>query len=83
MNDLQIKKNLLDLEHSEKLSKGITEIGIASGGFIAISLSISSKNLLFAIVVAMLFSSFFLVDGIKNLNNCQKIRDEINELVRA
>ncbi len=81
MNDFVIKKNLLDLEHSEKLSKGITEIGIASGSFVAISVSILNKDLLFAIVIAALFSSLFLLDGIRKLNDCKKIRDEIKLMI--
>ncbi len=77
MNHIDIKKKVLDLEYSEKLSRGITEIGIASGGFITISLSLFNKDLLFAIVIAVLFSSVFLLDGVRKLNAYKMIRDEI------
>lgn len=82
MNHIDIKKKVLDLEYSEKLSRGITEIGIASGGFIAISLSIFNKDLLFAIVIAGLFSSLFLLDGVRKLNACKIIRDEIKMMIK-
>ena len=38
MNDrnFTIRKNILDLEHSEKLSRGITEIGIGIGGSVSV-----------------------------------------------
>ena len=82
MNDKEftVKKNLLDLEHSEKLSRGITEISIALGAFISVSLSIINKSLLVAVVVASLVALIFLADGISKLSDCKKIRGEIKKL---
>ena len=71
------EKNILDLEHSENLSRGITGISIGLGGFIAIILSITNKNLLIAIAVSCIFSLMFLVDGVSKLTNCKKIRVKI------
>ena len=78
--DFTIKKNILDLEHSEYLSKGTTEIGIGLGGFIAIYFSIVNQNFLIGIITALLFCLIFCVDGIKKLNCCKTKKKEIERL---
>jgi len=78
--DFTIKKNILDLEHSEYLGKGTTEIGIGLGGFIAIYFSIVNQNFLIAIITALLFCLIFCVDGIKKLNYCKSKKKEIERL---
>ena len=78
--EFAIKKNLLDLKHSENLSRGITEISIATGGFISVILAIYDKNLRVAIAVACIFALIFLVDGINKFNECKTNREEISKL---
>ncbi len=75
--EFAIKKNILDLQHSESLARGTTEIGLALGGFISIVLSIYNKNLLVAIVISSIFALIFLADGIHKLMLCKMKRKEI------
>ena len=79
--EFAIEKNILDLEHSENLSRGITELSIATGGFMAIILSLTNKSLIVAMIVASLFALMFLIDGLSKLSNCIKIKDKIRRLV--
>ena len=80
--DFTIKKNILDLEHSESLSKAIAELSIAMGGFISIILSLTNKNLFVAIVVALFFALIFLSDSLMRFAHCQSIKEEIRGLSR-
>ena len=80
--DFTVRKNILDLEHSENLSKGITELGIGIGGFITIILSITNRDLFVAVVVALFFALIFLSDGLMKLASCKRIKEEINGLLR-
>ena len=76
-----LKKNLLDLEHSEKLTRGVTEIAIAVGGFLSILVTLSTKALVVAIITALIFALIFLIDGLKKISECKEIRKRISNLV--
>lgn len=72
---------MLDLEHSEKLTRGVTEIAIGVGGFLSILVALSTKTLAVALVTALVFALIFLVDGLKKLSECKEIRKRISDLV--
>ena len=78
--DFTIRKNILDLEHSEKLSRGITEIGIGIGGSVSVIGFILNKDFLIGIVMGAIFGLLFLTDGVKKLHECKRIREDIENL---
>ena len=81
MNELDIKKNIMDLEHSVSLSKGITSIAIAVGGFVTVLSVLSQKDLFLAIVLAAVFALLFLGKGMIKLKECGMIKERIKRLV--
>lgn len=75
-----IKKNVLDLEHSEKLSRGITKIGAAMTGFVAIFLTLKGEAFADAVITAAIWCLMFLVMGFSDLEDCKNLRKEVCDL---
>ena len=82
MDEISLHKNVLDLEHSETLSRGITELSIAVGGFFAILISLYNKELIFVLVAASIFATMFLIDGMNKLERCRSIRRDILGIIK-
>ena len=82
MDEISLHKNVLDLEHSETLSGGITELSIAVGGFFAILISLYNKELIFGLVTASIFTTMFLIDGMNKLERCRSIRRDILGIIK-
>ncbi len=79
-NKLVIQKNVLDLEHSEKLTRGVTKMGVAFTGFVTIFLTIQKTTIETAIVTAGIWSLMFWLRAQVDFEECRSIRDKIKKL---
>ena len=76
------QKNLLDLQHSETISKGTTCLSIGLGSFPGIVISMQSFGMVNVVVVmlSLLFSAMFIFAGVQHFNRCKIIRERISHL---
>lgn len=79
-DEIAIKKNVLDLEHSEKLADGIAKLGLALTGSITILTSLGDNDKTAAFVLALVFFAAFWVSGWRCLEHCKKIRENVKKL---
>jgi len=77
---LTIQKNVLDLEHSEKLTRGVTKMGVALTGFVTIFLTLHETTIGTAIVAAGIWSLMFWLRAQLDFEECRGIRDKIKRL---
>ncbi len=75
---LQIKKNILDLKHSENISFAVAHLSIGTGGAVTIlaSLGLTQKLVLFSLFIFTIFG----LSGLRLMQECKIIRTKIADL---
>ena len=77
-----IKKNVLDLEHTESMARAVTLLAIGLGGFPTLLFGLNMKGIttIVAIMITLFFSFLFIFSALQSFNQCREIRDKIRAL---